>query len=276
VEARIGKDHLERVLAETLERIANEGALRSRDFAAPEGGGESGWWRWKPHKAALEYLWWSGELSISARERFEKVYDLAARAYRDAHALDVPHIDETIDFACSQAIARLGCATAGEIAAFFDLVTVAEARRWCSDAVAAGHLRDAIVDSRRAFAVTNFSSRRRRAERSLEALGDGMRLLAPFDPVVRDRKRALRLFGFDYRFEAYVPAPKRNYGYYVLPILQHDQIAGRCDLKTDRRRRRIEVLGLWWERRKPGADSKRLRLFDEALAKLEDYVFAGT
>ena len=101
-----------------------------------------------------------------------------------------------------------------------------------------------------------------------------MRLLAPFDPVVRDRKRALRLFGFAYRFEAYVPAPKRIYGYYVLPILQRDQIVGRCDLKTDGRRGRIDVLGLWWEGRKPGAGRNRQQLFDEALAKLEDYVFA--
>ena len=272
VESRIGSDDLDRVLAETLERIEKEGALRSRDFAPPPDGGQSGWWQWKPHKAALEYLWWAGELSISARERFEKVYDLSHRTYADAHAKDTPPLAETIDFACSEAIARLGSGTPAEIAAFFDIVTVAEARQWCADAALSGRLQVAKVDGRSAFAACDFSKRLRRAERALAGLSDELRLLAPFDPVVRDRKRALRLFGFDYRFEAYVPAPKRVYGYYVLPILQRDQIVGRCDLKTDRKGGRLEVIGIWWEDGKTKATRDRERRFEQALAKLESFV----
>ena len=134
--------------------------------------------------------------------------------------------------------------------------------------MARGELREANVEGRQAFAQKNFQTRARRAERALDACDDRLRLLAPFDPVIRDRDRASRLFGFDYRFEAYVPAPKRVYGYYVLPILQGDRFVGRCDLKTDRKRGKLEVKGLWWEDGR-ARDRQRLAKFDEALSKLE-------
>ena len=125
--------------------------------------------------------------------------------------------------------------------------------------------------SRQAFTVRNFSSRLKRAERLLAERDDRLRLLAPFDPLVRDRARALRLFGFDYRFEAYVPKAKRQFGYYVMPILQGEKIVGRCDLKTDRKGGEINVLGLWWEGGKRPT-KKQQALFDEALARLEEAV----
>ena len=65
-----------------------------------------------------------------------------------------------------------------------------------------------------------------------------MRLLCPFDPILRDRARCLRRFAFDYRFEAFTPAPKRQYGYYVLPILEGDRLVGRLDPKLHRERGR--------------------------------------
>jgi hypothetical protein len=95
-----------------------------------------------------------------------------------------------------------------------------------------------------------------------------MRLLAPFDPIIRDRDRALRRFGFDYRFEAFTPEPKRQYGYYVLPILEGERLVGRLDPKLHRERGVLEIKGLWWE---PGvketkAQKKALREAMEAMA----------
>lgn len=97
-----------------------------------------------------------------------------------------------------------------------------------------------------------------------------MRLLSPFDPVLRDRARALRLFNFDYRFEAFVPAAKRVYGYYVLPVLEGDRIIGRADLKLHRDRSTLIVNGLWWE---PGVrpTKQRLRDFEAAAWVLAEY-----
>ena len=89
-----------------------------------------------------------------------------------------------------------------------------------------------------------------------------MRLLSPFDPVIRDRKRALRLFGFDYRFEAFVPPPLRKHGYYVLPLLQGEELVGRLDPKLHREKGVLEVRKLSWEGR---VTKKRKKALEEAL-----------
>ena len=92
-------------------------------------------------------------------------------------------------------------------------------------------------------------------------------MLAPFDPLIRDRKRLLRLFGFDYRFEAFVPAPKRKWGYYVLPILEGERLIGRVDPRYDRARGEVVVEGLWWEPGERGTRA-RTRALTEALARI--------
>lgn len=74
-----------------------------------------------------------------------------------------------------------------------------------------------------------------------------MRTLCPFDPVLRDRARTLRLFAFDYRFEAFTPAAKRRYGYYVMPLLAGDRLVGRVDPRFNRAEETLEVRGPWWE-----------------------------
>ncbi|HWE06859.1 MAG TPA: crosslink repair DNA glycosylase YcaQ family protein, partial [Rhizomicrobium sp.] len=101
------------------------------------------------------------------------------------------------------------------------------------------------------------------------------RFLSPFDPAIRDRKRARRLFGFDYTIEVYVPEKKRRYGYYVLPILEGEHFIGRADLKAHRGEHRIEVKGTWSE---PGVDfdKRRRDAFDAALAELSRFTSAGS
>jgi uncharacterized protein YcaQ len=109
--------------------------------------------------------------------------------------------------------------------------------------------------------------------RGMPAPPSRVRFLSPFDPVIRDRQRALRLFNFDYRFEAFVPAPLRRYGYYVLPILEQDRFIGRIDLKCDRQASSLIVNGLWLEpgvRRSPG---RRQRIVDE-LERYQTFVGA--
>ena len=100
-------------------------------------------------------------------------------------------------------------------------------------------------------------------------------LLCPFDPVVRDRARLLRLFQFDYRFEAFTPAAKRKHGYYVLPLLQGDEMVGRTDLKFDRQRGALVVRGLWWSD-SIGNKVMRKRKFIEALDALARQIGATT
>ena len=100
-----------------------------------------------------------------------------------------------------------------------------------------------------------------------------MRLLSPFDPVLRDRARVARLFGFAYRFEAFVPEPQRQYGYYVLPLLEGEQLVGRIDPKFQRGRGTLEVRKVYWEPTVK-VTKARLKKLDEALARLANLIGA--
>ena len=161
-------------------------------------------------------------------------------------AAEVDH-DAFIDWACRQALTRLGFATHGEIAAFFDLVTPQEAKAWVE-----GHrseLEEVLIETvdgkrRASFALAE----------SLPALlappepPARIRTLSPFDPLIRDRARTERLFGFFYRIEIFVPEPKREYGYYVFPLLESDRLIGRIDMKADRKTGVLDVKRLWLEK----------------------------
>jgi uncharacterized protein YcaQ len=246
---RIGPDP-ERVIAHVRERIAAEGPLMTRDFEdeRPEGT-DKAWWGWKPQKAALEYLWRTGELAIAGRVNFHKVYDLASRVMPEGHAAPRPTGAEHLEWACRSAIERLGTASPDEIAGFWRAVSLEEARAWCAGAAERGEIVPVRIETadgskpRASYAVPDWEAR----AAVLPAAPPRIRLLSPFDPILRDRKRCLRLFGFDYRFEAFVPGEHRQHGYYVLPILEGDRLIGRLDPKVHRDQGLLEVKGLWWE-----------------------------
>ena len=272
---RIGPDPA-KVCRAVKGRIRREGPLRSADFKN-EGGASGGWWGWKPAKAALEYLWRSGELAVSRRDpaSFQKWYDLRERVLPKARASSAK---AHLQWACGEALDRLGTATPAELAAYFRVVPFADARQWCAAGVADGTLVEIAVERLDAAQPARCVARpgvRRRADRAARApvLGDdrGIRLLCPFDPVIRDRNRLKRLFNFDYRFEAFVPAAKRVYGYYVLPILEGDRLIGRVDLKTDRQADVLRVKGVWWEN---GVKVTRARksMLNAELASMADFV----
>ncbi len=252
---RVG-EQVETLLKAVRTRIREEGPLMSADFEHPKAVGGSAWWGWKPAKAALEFLWHTGELAVARRVNFHKVYDLAERVLPAHHGLPVPSRAAHLDWACASALDRLGAATPRELAAFWEAVAPAEAEAWCARAVRTGRAVPVEIQGeppRPAVAVPDWEARLREAGEP----GDRMVLLCPFDPILRDRARALRLFGFDYRFEAFVPQAKRQYGYYVLPILEGERLVGRLDPKFQRDRGVLEVQGLWWE---PGIRPGKARL----------------
>ena len=229
-------------------RVRVDGPLRGRDLEderSEDGGG--GWWNWHPGKAALEHLWRVGKISIAGRARFEKLYDLAERVHPEAHARSKPSIAEHLEWACHTALERLGVATSNEVAAFWKSIPNADARAWCDAAVTRGEIESVVLedlDGKRRPAYATEASRRLAR---VEPWADELRLLCPFDPVIRDRQRLARRFAFDYRFEAFVPAAKRQFGYYVLPILHGERFIGRIDPKFDRATDTLIVRGPWWE-----------------------------
>lgn len=240
----------QKVMEHVRDRLHREGPLMTKDFEdeRPEGTDKT-WWGWKPQKAVLEYLWRTGEVAVPRRVNFHKVYDLAERVHPEAHAAPRPADEEHVDWACRSALERLGVATPDEIAGFWRAVSLEEARAWCARASAAGEIAAVEVEAidgsrpRAAWAVPDWEER----AAALPPAPPRIRLLSPFDPILRDRKRTLRLFHFDYRFEAFVPAPQRVYGYYVLPILEGERLVGRLDPKLYREQGLLEIRRIWWE-----------------------------
>lgn len=259
---------------ETYRRIAETGPAMSRDLKA-EGHQSGGWWNWHPSKTALEYLWHTGKLAVSGRVNFQKVYDLAERVIPpEHHDREVSH-DAFIDWACRQALMRLGFATSGEIAAFFDIVSPQEARQWVSE-----H-RDELCEvslassdgtkERVSYAFEGFTGE---AEAGIEP-PNRIRVLSPFDPLLRNRARTERLFGFYYRIEVFVPEPKRQYGYYVFPLLEADRLIGRIDMKAERKGGTLDVRRLWLEKGvRPS--SGRLAKLDAELNRLAKFTGVET
>ena len=268
----------DRVITAVRDRIAREGALLTSEFEHTRRKGQGGWWEWSPEKAALEYLWRIGELAIDGRVDFHKRYDLSERVFPGPCALPRPTAEDHAEWACSSALERLGTATPTEIAAFWRAVSIDEAKKWCVRAAREGRLVPVqVTPSKRdkrpwtAWAVCDWRAR-------LDAIGatpDRIRLLAPFDPVLRDRGRALRLLGADVKFEAFVPAEQRTYGYYVMAGLERTtRMVRPARAKVSPRSRGARgVRGVWWE---PGVrvTQVRARRLEEAVARLAQSIGA--
>ncbi len=265
-----GED-FDKAFEETYQRIVDYGPIMSREMKVDDHK-SGGWWNWHPNKTALEYYWHTGKLAISSRVNFQKIYDLTDRVLpRHHYEPEVDH-EEFLDWACRGALQRLGFATHGEIAAFWALVTPQEAKEWVD-----AH-RDELVE----VVVESANGSRPRAAYAFQGFPDRLgeipepparvRVLSPFDPLLRDRNRADRLFNFNYRIEIFVPEPQRQYGYYVFPLIEADRMIGRIDMKADRKASCLDVRRLWLE---PGvrASSGRLEKLEAELVRVAR--FAG-
>jgi hypothetical protein len=241
------REGFEEVMAGMLEKVRQDGPSMSRDFVKATKKKGTGWWDWHPEKTALEFHWRTGNLAISGRKGFQKIYDVSENVIPDKHRSEEVSETDFVDWACHAALTRLGVATSGEIAAFWALVTAREAAAWCRDHLASGSLIEVLVepaDGGKPGKSLAFRDLPVEID-DLPAPPDRVRLLSPFDPLIRDRKRCQRLFGFDYRIEVFVPEAKRKYGYYVFPILEGQRFIGRIDLKNIKDE--LIVTGLWPE-----------------------------
>jgi uncharacterized protein YcaQ len=230
-----------------IDEIRDRGPLTAGQLTDPRRRDGEWWDRRSIGRIALEVMFETGDVAGWRLPNFERVYDLPERVIPKA-VLDAPtpsveqaHLDLTL------IVARvLGVATVTDIATHLYL-RVDRTQRAVNEHLAAGTLQQVAVDGwkKPAYVVAN-------AKRSRGSRADGA-FLPPFDSLIWDRARTLRLFGFDYKIEVYVPAPKRKYGYYVLPFLLGDEIVGRFDLKADRSRSTLRVQAAHLE---PEADAE--------------------
>ena len=249
------------------EHLETKGPTKARDHETRQG--ERGpWWDWAPHKSALEYLWNTGEVAVAGRDGFEKVYDLTERVIPKTHLEERPSRRDTIDWACRAALSRLGAGTAAEIQDFFCLASRQDVDAWLKASLAQGEVIPVEIEAAGAKPWTAYALPT--LEDALPGLAQAegrLRALSPFDPLVRDRKRLQRLFGSDYRIEIFVPADKRQYGYYVFPLLEGDRFVGRAEIKANRERGELELVDVWWEPRF-GASAARMGRLDAELRRL--------
>ncbi len=240
-------------MMETVKRhVRQNGPTLARELKTKSSGQQkdaNSWWQWHPSKTALEFLWRTGELSVSRREGFQKVYDLSARVIpKQVRQKAGQSKDGFIDWACNNALDRLAFATAGELAAYWGSVNAAEAKSWCAGNLGEDLIEVLVESADGSPAKPAFARPELLAETGNAAMPPGrLRVLSPFDPLVRDRKRLRRLFNFDYRIEIFVPEARRKYGYYVFPILEKDRMIGRIDMKARRDVETLHVTGLWHE-----------------------------
>jgi uncharacterized protein YcaQ len=249
---------------ETYERVQRDGAIMAREIKA-DGHVSGGWWNWHPNKTALEYFWRTGKFAIAGRSNFQKIYDLVERVIpAEFHAPEVSR-EEFVDWACRSALTRLGFATHGEISAFWALLSPDEAKAWVT--IHRDELTEVLIEPalggkpRPSWAFADFPA----TTDDHAAAPPRIRVLSPFDPMIRDRNRTERLFGFFYRIEIFVPEPKREYGYYVFPLLEGDRLIGRIDMKTDRKGGSLDVKRLWLE---PGVKASAGRI-EKLMAELD-------
>ncbi|MBN8584562.1 MAG: YcaQ family DNA glycosylase [Ignavibacteria bacterium] len=226
-----------------LDRISNEGPQQSRDFEESKKRGL--WWDWKPAKEGLEFLFHTGRLMARARKSFQKVYDLPERVLPADLDLSFPSDEEHSEHLIMRSI------TANGISAEKELTYLRHHDRSSTKKVL-----KRLLDEKKIVSLNISGNEKETYYSTKKILGllnkplhkDDVHILSPFDNIVIQRKRLQDIFGFDYLIECYVPAAKRKFGYFCLPVLYGNTFAGRIDAKADRNSGKFIIINEFWEK----------------------------
>jgi uncharacterized protein len=223
------------LVRDVLAVVAERGPISASELELGKKKTRKGWWEWSDAKTAIEWLFWSGQVTSARRRGFERLYDLPARVLpARVIAQPTPAEPDAHRALIERAARALGIATESDLRDYYRL-PLAGARTAVAELVSAGTLEEASVEAWTKPAYVH------RTARAAPIDNDRTALLSPFDSLVWFRDRTARLFGMKYRIEIYVPAPKRVHGYYVLPFLLGDRLAARVDLKADRQASTLRV-----------------------------------
>jgi uncharacterized protein YcaQ len=224
--------------------LAAKGPLPASKIEHDANKSKGSWWGWSDVKYGLEYLFFWGEVVSAGRKNFERIYGLAEQVLpSDILNAEVPK-DEAIRELMRRASRSHGIGTLNDLADYYRL-RIDDAKAALQQLTDEGEVLPVAVPGweRAGKPLPVFLHRDAALPRRIDAAA----LLSPFDPVVWERDRALRLFNFHYRIEIYTPPPKRVFGYYTLPVLIDDRLVGRIDLKSDRQNRVLRVQSAWRE-----------------------------
>ena len=233
-----------KLISNILERIKSEGPLRARDFEDTRKG-KKGWWDWKPAKQALEQMFMQGELMVSGREGFQKVYDLPERVLPDGVDTRLPSMNEYASHLIDISLRAHGFAAQQSITYLRKGHKLRNAvGEQLQERVDAGLLTTVKLKDN-SIAYLDPDLLERRAPRCKAEV----RILSPFDNAIIQRIRGREIFDFDYQIECYVPHQKRQYGYFCLPLLYRDRFVGRLDCKAHRAKQMLEIKSVHIERK---------------------------
>ena len=216
----------------------------------------TGWWDWTAEKNALEFLYTTGKLMIAYRQGFQKYYDLTERVL-PAHIDDEPMTDaEAAEFVVDSSLCSLGIGCYDDIRTYHNKLPSQELWKGRKEQIEAyldqrvknGDLEEvsiAGVKERYFILAANIDQLQSESKFNLDTTP--VKLLTPFDNIMRERAFPKRIWNFDYKIECYTPAPDRVYGYFALPILDKTELAGRLDAKAHRKEGILEVKSLYLE-----------------------------
>jgi uncharacterized protein len=261
------KEERPELVARVLEQVRERGPVAASELAEEKPRKSGPWWDWSDVKRALEWLFWAGEVTAARRRRFERLYDLPERVLpRAAIAAPTPPLAEAQRELVMIAARSLGIAAERDLRDYFRL-GAAEAKLRVAELVDDGELAEVEVEGW--GRTPGYLTADARIPRSVEAAA----LIGPFDSLLWERSRVARVFGFQYRLEIYVPAPKRRHGYYVLPFLLGDRLVARVDLKSDRAAGVLRVRAIHLE---PDAPPETREALATELASLSGWLGFGS
>ncbi len=216
-----------KLIKSVLERISEEGPLMAKDFENT--GKKKGDWKTKPTKQALEHLFMQGDLMISKRVNFHKVYDLTERILPIGVNTTPPTTEEYAKFLIVSYLKANGIGQAAEMSYLLRntkpfILTMLQQMLENNEVI------EVNANNQKYFVLPDaLSLLNKPLQRSK------LKILSPFDNLLIQRKRIKVLFDFDYLIECYVPEAKRKFGYFSLPILWDGRLVARMDCRTDRK-----------------------------------------
>lgn len=229
------------LMREMMDRVERDGPVRVSDFGNDRMEASSGWWDWRPAKVALERLYFNGDLMVKRTRTFQKMYDLPLNLIPDEIDLTMPTDEEYARYVIERTLGALGIASAKEMAWRSRRVKDNLVKKTLHAMILTGEVKQIKVE-----AVKNPMYMLRGQDIDIK-IADEVFILSPFDILNVFRHRLKDFFDFEYQIECFVPAPKRLYGYFSLPILAGETFIARMDAKADRKRKLLIVHNIHFE-----------------------------
>jgi uncharacterized protein YcaQ len=229
------------IMAQVMNQVERDGAVRLGDFENDRAEASTGWWDWRPAKVALERLYLEGSLMIRRDHKFHKVYDVPLNLVPQEIDLTVPTSAEFAQFMIRRSLGALGICSVKEMLWRVRRVKDNLIKPELEKMVSAGEVTLVAVEDIKGPLYMLA------AQQTEVALSDEVFILSPFDILNVFRHRLRDFFGFDYQIECFVPAPKRKYGYFSLPILAGEAFIARMDAKADRKQKVLIIHNIHFE-----------------------------